>query len=458
MEFKMSGELTVSLSCEKLETGSAEERATFGLFAMTANERLLTAGEDPCRKELRHGPHVSGYPIAEWIAWNWWRLRWEGKVGRPSDENAASRWDFAHRMSTIGEGYAWPNITIFSDGVYSFLISEPLRSPETTLFHYIGAERQRVPAENLKTAFDGFVNDILDRLEESKVRETNLHRLWNDLKEERENPGLARFRRLEAQLGFEPDEADEVAIRRHLDDATMLGEEALGEIAADATFDDDALNAMMSATDITNIGKQNGFEANSNDVIALDNAPDMPQPGQVEAWRLGENLAQRLRDQENLDGRPICDKVLASFAGSSSDAISQQSEHSHKISFALDGENTHSLIYLRSKWETGQRFDLARLIGDRILHKQINNSTEPLLPATRARSYRQKMQRAFAAELLSPFAFADDMMKGDYSDEKQTEVAEHFRVSTMTIRSQLVNHGRIDLDDAPDIAGRSIYG
>ena len=457
MEFKMSGELTVSLSCEKLETGSEEERATFGLFAMTANERLLTAGEDPCRKELRHGPHVSGYPIAEWIVWNWWRLRWEGKVGRPSDENAASRWDFAHRMSTIGEGYAWPNITIFSDGVYSFLISEPSRSPETTLFHYIGAERQRVPAENLKTAFDGFVNDILDRLEESKVRETNLHRLWNDLNEERENPGLARFRRLEAQLGFEPDEADEVAIRRHLDDATMLGEEALGEIAADATFDDDALNAMMSATDITNIGKQNGFEANSNDVIALDNAPDTPQPGQVEAWRLGELFAKEIRDQENLDGLPISNADLAGFAGSSSNVIAGKNGHSHKISFALDEESDHTLVYLRSKWETGRRFELARLIGDRIIRNQMSKTCERLFPATRASSYRQKMQRAFAAELLSPFAFVKERMDGDYSEDNQNEVANYFTVSPMTIQTQLVNHGLVDRDDAPEIVNRSPY-
>lgn len=83
-----------------------------------------------------------------------------------------------------------------------------------------------------------------------------------------------------------------------------------------------------------------------------------------------------------------------------------------------------------------------------------SKSVERLLPATRASSYRQKMQHAFAAELLSPFAFVDDMMGGDYSEEKQNEVAEHFQVSPMTIQTQLVNHRRIDRDDAPDIVNR----
>jgi len=46
------------------------------------------------------------------------------------------------------------------------------------------------------------------------------------------------------------------------------------------------------------------------------------------------------------------------------------------------------------------------------------------------------------------------MLNGDYSEEAQNDVAEYFRVSPMTIRTQLVNRGRIELEDAPDIAGR----
>ena len=100
----MPGELTISLSAEELASGSKEETATFGLFSMTANERLLTAGQDIDSNELRHGPHVAGYPLAEWFTWNWWRIRWE--LGRPSDQDGGSRWDFAHRMATVGDGYA----------------------------------------------------------------------------------------------------------------------------------------------------------------------------------------------------------------------------------------------------------------------------------------------------------------------------------------------------------------
>ena len=452
----MSGELTVSLSSERLASGSAEERATFGLFSVAANGHPLTAGEDIERKELRYGPHVSGYPIAEWIAWNWWRLRWE--VGRPrsTDENAVSRWDFAHRMSAIGEGYAWPNVTIYSDGLQSFLTSESSGSPETALFRYMGAKRQAVPTGSLEAAFDGFLKDILGRLEAEDVRETNLHRLWSDLKEERSKPDIARFRRLEAQLGYEPGEADEAAIRRRLDDAAKLGEKALGELAADATLDTDALDGMMRASDISDIAKREGFEANPDDAIKLGDVTGMPQLGREEAWRVGEFCAKRIRDQENLDGQLISDKQLVEFAGSMRDAISEKNGQSPKISFALAGEDARALVYLSSKMETGRRFDLARLIGDLVFQNQLVQSGEPLFPVTRAYSYRQKMQRAFAAELLSPFASVDEMMAEDYSsDEKRHETAKRFRVSEWVVQTQLLNKRRIDRRDAPDVAERS---
>ena len=447
----MSGALTISLSCETLDSGSEEERATFGLFAMTANDRLLTAGEDVAHGALRHGPYVAGCPAAEWFVWNWWRLRWEG--GSPAEAGAARRWSFAHRMSSIGEGYAWPNVTIHSDGLRSILRSEPSRDPGATAFRYIGAaEHETVPAGSLEAAIDGFVEDVLARLGES--RGANLHRLWDDLRAEREDPALARFRRFEARLGCDPDEADEAAILRHLEDAAELGEEALGEIADDAAFAGVAPGAMMSARDIREAAARDGFDADPASAAALADIASLPRPGTVEAWRTGYGGARKLRDQEGLDGAPISDARLAELAGATAAAVAQPRRRSGGLSFALDGPDGRARVALRSKWKTGRRFALARLIGDRILGAAGGRPAERLSPATRAYSYRQKAQRAFAAELLSPFGAVEDMLEGDYSEDKQTAAARRFDVSPMTIQTQLVNHGRLDRADAPDIAGR----
>ena len=449
----MSGSLTISLSPEVLDLGSPEERATFGLFAMTVNDRLLTQGIETDSSVVGYGPHVSGYPLAEWLVWNWWRIRWE--LGRPRESNAGHRWDFAHQMLTVGDGYVWPNIAISSDGMNAFFTSRQSSDPDAVLFRYLGAfRREEVSALALEEAIDGFLGDILSRLEDNGLLETNLHCLWNDLTTERESGELTRYRRLEALLGFDPDDADENAMGRRLDDAARLGEEALGELAADATLDEDPLNGMAWSQDIFDVARQRGFDARPNDAIELFDTADVPPPGTVEAWRLGEGIAHKVRLQEDLDGQRISNDRLTQFAGTVSAAISDTQRRSQNFSFALDGREGPARVSLRSRWVTGRRFELARLIGDRLVSTQINQSNENIFPATRSYSYRQKMQRAFAAELLSPFAAIDEIAAGDYSEEKQNEIATHFKVSPMTIQAQLVNNGRLRLEEAPDIFGR----
>ncbi|QEP43501.1 hypothetical protein D5085_10405 [Ectothiorhodospiraceae bacterium BW-2] len=66
--------------------------------------------------------------------------------------------------------------------------------------------------------------------------------------------------------------------------------------------------------------------------------------------------------------------------------------------------------------------------------------------ATRTYTYRQKLQRAFAAELLCPAEQLVNEMRNDYSDENQTSVADTFGVSPLTVKTILTNHGYIERD------------
>ena len=427
---------------ETLDRGSEEESATFGAFVLKANGRRLTEGVGVDENELRPGPYVSGYHIAQWLAWNWWRLLWESRpAGEPGRE-----WDFAHRLSSIGEGYVWPNVEISSDGFRSHLTSAPTVEPEAALFRYVGAPRtESVSAGVLEQSIDRFIVCVLELLNERNVRDTNLHRLWHDLKRAREDEALSRFRRFEARLGHDPDEVNENEILTSLADATRLGHDALEELAAHPWQG----IGVPSAAEVVEESRLHGFDSRPQDAVRLDSRDGIPAWGSCEAWKVGVTAARALRRQEALNGETIENSRLADLAGTMQAAVDAHDRPTRLISFTFD-DGGGSRLTLRSKWETGRRFDLARLVGDRLC----GGGEEPLLPATQSYTYRQKVQRAFAAELLCPFEAVDAFLGDDLSEERRDDAAERFKVSSLTIRTLLVNNGRIERDAITDALDR----
>ena len=446
MAGKKQDSVKLSLTKQLLDQGQAEERAAFGLLEIVVNGRRMTEGYDEHIQGYASGPLVSGYHLAEWLIWNWWRLRWEPGPPGKNRPDISERWDTAHRTATIGEGYVWPNLVISSDGFRCALVAERSREFESVPFRYFGATGiEVVPAEDLEAEIDQFAHQILGFLDDARVGDTNLHRLWNDLLAERMDIDLSRFRRLEARLGFDPDEIDERAIRRHLNDANEIGGNAVEELAAHAAQLDMGTD-MVSASELMQISRQRGFDANADDAVQLklSNQEWTASP----AWQIGERAAREVRVQESLGAKPICNSRLADLAGTTMSAIEQGTVRSDQMSFIIARDGRQSRLALRPKWETGRRFELARLIGDRLF-----DGTEPLSLATQAYSYRQKAQRAFAAELLSPYDAVDELVGRDISEERQTEVAEYFKVSPLAIWTMLVNKGRIAREEVPLLSG-----
>ncbi|WP_428492706.1 hypothetical protein [Rhodopila sp.] len=426
----MQSSLIITADWERLDEGPLEERACFAALGVLGNNHWMTEGHDSYVNRVRSAPLLSAYHLAEWFAWNWWRLRWEPRSRAPD-------WAFAHRMATIGEGYVWPNITIISDGDWTALIARPTTDRAETAFRYISDRSVIMPSPVFENAVDQFANQVLGQLQAESVQNTNLQRLWSELGTERRDRDAARRRKLEALLGCEPDESDATIIERLIHDAQLFGERAVEELAADRAQG----GGLLAADDLRQLANINGFDASPRDAIRL--APGgLPLPRDVKAWQLGADAARAARERNGLGDGPIDNKRLAELAGTTAGALTD-TRHGPRISFALDHNETQSRIVLRSRWPTGRRFELARLLGERI----VASPQGRLHAATRAYTYRQKMQRSFAAELLSPFEVVDQMLAGDYSGEAQQDVAEQFQVSELTIRTLLVNHRRLEREE-----------
>ena len=420
--------LTITTDWERLEEGTPEERACFAAIGICWNNICLTEGRDAFVNVIRMAPHLSGYHLAEWIAWNWWRLRWEPRSTYPE-------WVFAHRLSTIGGGYVWPNITVFSDGERTALIAKPTSERPSTPYRYINDAAAVLASRNFEATIDQFVETVRGKLRAEGVADTNLDTLWSDLAAERRDPVLAQRRKFEALLGREPDEADDIVLQRLKKDSENLGESAMNEVTAHHDREDE----ILTAETLDRCAERSGFDASSRDSFHLEPGTGLPRASDVAAWRLGAEAARAVREQDRLGVDPISDKKLSEIAGVARGALDERATES-RIAFALDRSANAGRIVFRSKWKTGRRFELARILGDRL----IGGDGGRLFPVTGAHTYRQKMQRSFAAELLSPFEAVDDALRGDFSDESQQEQAEIFKVSPLTIRTLLVNNGRVD--------------
>ena len=428
-------ELQIDLTPEFLEEGPNYEGAAFGLLEIKAAGQLLTAAISVMDNERRYssGPYVSGYHLAEWLVWNWWRLRWEPRLPLQS---LSYDWDMSHRMPAIGEGYLWPNITIATDGFQCEWTSERSESHPASLFYYIGGSPVTVPATDFVIAVDRFVLFVLDRLNSYGIHGSNLQTLWDDLNYERNDQEVARFRRMEALLGFDPDQVAEDQIERWIIDAEALGENALTELAA-AT-----VSHMLSARQIMEATDTFGFDMDIEDAFRLS-SPISEQWGQPPAWQIGVTTANAVRQQAGLGDQPIADQKLAELAGmSKSSVISDQSTKSS--SWVLRQKSNNCRVAFRSPWKANRRFDLSRLVGDRLFSETSFTADEPLAPATRSYSYRQKAQRAFAAELLCPWEPLKAMLNNDDSQENREQAAEYFDVSQWTVNTQVANHVGVD--------------
>lgn len=420
----------------------AEERACFAALAICANGHCLTEGHDALANRLRKAPYLSAYHLAEWLAWNWWRLRWEPRT-------EAADWGLSHRLSSVGAGYIWPRISLASDGERLLVMAEGTQEREGTPFRYITHRVEALPAIAFETGVDEFLLQVLERLDAEGLPQTNLHHVWADVQAERADAPAAYGRKLEALLGIDPDESDPQVFAQLLTDASALGKESTEELAASIGTSGVAHGSLISVPGLQHWAVSKGRLSAANNRVRWATSASVPAVprAQTPAWQLGVEAARALRKQEHFsEQNSISDATLAALMGTDAQLLRPVTGDVPTFAFALDESELTGHIVLRSRWPSGRRFELARLLGDQLMPRGTNR----LYPATSAKTYQQQLQRAFAAELLCPFEATLEMLAGDYSEESQMGVAAHFQVSGMTVQTQLLNHGVVAQTTADD--------
>lgn len=416
------------------EQGSEIDRATLGQLEVRVDGRALTLLEDKLARSNRPFANLSAYDLAQWLAANWWRLRWE-------PERNEIDWTMTHSLASIGAGYVWPDISFVSDGEQVFLQARPTGLSAWEPVRYLEQWDTVLPASEFETAIDLFVEETLARLAACEIVDTELHALWEELLRERANPVIARLRRLEALLGFDAGAAPDASMDRLLCAAEENGSSAIDEVAAG--FGPRAPQAMREVVEGLEQGtllKSDGIEslAKRRQSWTLAGPP----------WERGSAAGKAAREICGLNGAPVPDSRLAELAGAAPDLIAKPRSGERQMAagkWTDPGRKTWRVV-LRSRVRVGRRFDLCRLIGDSLIAPR----DELLLPATDARTSRQKFQRAFAQEFLCPFdALQARFASSTPDDEGIEEAAVYFDVSPLMVRTTLVNKGVLARDQLP---------
>jgi len=225
--------VNLNFICNWLVAGNdaPEYRQTMAMLEMHLGNVNLLKNQDVWSKTIRESVLVSTYPLAMWLTSAWWRLNWEPLpahgVGPSVD------WRMAHEMGAANHGFVWPQIIFASDHEVMQVWAVPLNVNENQSVRYLNG--LEIPASisltDFQTGVENFITAVLDRLAALGCKNTELLNLWQLVQEERSDQESAKYRRLEAEMGFDPDECPEELMKKALVLDKKMGTAALSELA-----------------------------------------------------------------------------------------------------------------------------------------------------------------------------------------------------------------------------------
>ncbi len=411
-----------------------ELSATFASLRIDVGRRPLTRIFDEGARTLRDRVFVPLYPVAEWLASNWWFLAFEHENTLKKDHPAFMR---RHSLGTSTDGYALPDLTVIpSGGRTQIRWGERQPSQTRTVFQDSGSAL--LDREQFMHDCASFIDAVVDRLFEHSISSTFLQDEWAAIQATDEEE--AGFCKMAAGLGWDPydlDNAEQRQVMMLADELGKLREEAAAVIdwhdpARDARsiLDavEDAKRCVLPLGDILN-------------GLTIEESTEMPP------WKVGYQRARKVRDRLGLDGQPLLsDRELAAALNQDAAALTRATKPLIPLSglrlvdgVVTRGDSGAVSFGLKARGEIGKRFLFCRALGEAIASYGAGL-------VTRGTTRRQQTNRAFAAEFLAPSrSLRERITYPSVDDEQVDDLAEEFGVSTQVIRNQIENHGIAEL-------------
>lgn len=419
---------------DPLDARGAELRATWARLAIRVGGQTPTRVFDQEARTVRDSIYVPLYPLAEWIAANWWRMLFEIESSERMKDGLYPR---RHNLRWAREGYSVPPLSFHAVGE-----SIQLRWEAEKLDHhrveFIESGSAFADLDSTQRTLRSFLTAVVSRLTEYGVSGTFLQREWdvvaNTVGED------AEFCIAAATLGLDPYDIDEATAAAIIAAAESIPGNIRREFLGVAN--QERLNS--ETRDVTTAIAET--RANASDLRRLLELrqcipPNQPLNGHA-PWEIGYAAAHELRKALRIGVTPL--RSLGELAGALrvpaadlSSAIVEQppGDHAYEAVIATN-HNAGPAFALTPRHEAARRFQVCR--G---LYEFLSGNDDGPWIVTTSLSDRQKRNRAFAAEFLAPAAGIQERVSSSVvSSEEVDDLAQHFGVSSDAIRHQMVNH------------------
>lgn len=411
--------------------GAPEIQQTTGFFRLDAGGVNVTENEDLWSRTIRESVLLSAYPLATWLSSAWWRILHEPLP--PRGIRPSSDWRMSHETTAANEGFLWPRLVIAPDGESILVWAASSSHSGKQSVRYINEISAPVAIDfnEFEHEAASFIRSVIERLEATGVYGSALSMLWQEILDERNDPYASEYRKREAEMGFDPDECPEAIVEEAISLSAILGKETLSEVVPaygrDSSKDKDPLTGLRELIDSPSL---NGDPS----TLVIERVIGAP-------WERGAEMARRTRKLMGIAEKPLSTKELCGVLGLSCAEVEEwRPPREQRVSLVDRQENGSLNFRLRKRHPVARRFELARLLGD---YLQYGNGVKSWLTSTDLRTSRQKYQRAFAAEFLSPVSGVLEFIGSDFSESMIEDAAAYFEVSTQTVESMLFNNGMI---------------
>lgn len=428
------GELVINFEWESPGVARGPElRATWARLHILVTEQAdqpVTRVFDQLTRSVRDEIYLPLYPLAEWVATNWWSLLYE--VSSPSRmqlDGYARR----HNLMSAGEGFALPPLRIEPEGEYVRIAWEPADLPDCRV-RFLSHGLVHLDVRHVEDRLRSFVSAVVARLEDEGITGTLLAEEWHAI--QHADPEEQAFCRAAAELGCDPYDLEEKEAERIVEVLTWLPREIVDEFLASAYRSQAVDQGRAVQLFIESAAQTEGELTSLRELRSASPGLNARQP----PWEQGYSFAGALRDQLRLRQERIrsltdLSKLLKVSPGQFDQEAEQPALRFLDAVVAMT-RNGSPCFYVTKHHVQARTFALCRA-----LFEYLSASAEQAALVTPSYSERQKRNRAFAAEFIAPMAELRKSLKARViTEEDILELADEFGTSDYVIRHQIRNH------------------